>query len=256
MAGKRVSSLDLSKKADREQLLETLQDADVVVQAFRLKSLERKGFGLEDIVEIARKRNKGAVYVDINCYGPDGFYAERPGYQQIADAASGCSYVNGKAFGLPEGTPVLPSLPIADMLTGAVGVLVTLLSLRDRARHGGSYHAHVALTSIDTAQLEPGVGLYPEHIVKQIQDTYQFAPMRPYHMVTDLLNIMIEAWTTKSDVLKREEYFVEFETAFGKKHSILAPMWKFENREASPRWSHGPVPNGGTPGRLPWLAVA
>lgn len=257
MAGKRVSSLDLTKESDREQLVETLADADVVVQAFRFKSLERKGFGLQDIVEMAKKRNKGMVYIDINCYGPDGYYAERPGYQQIADAASGCSYVNGKAYGLPEGTAVLPSLPIADMLTGAIGVLITLLAIRDRATKGGSYQGHVALTSVDTAQLEEEVGLYPPQIVQQVQEKYKWAPMRPHHMVTDLLDIMIQGWKENSDVLDKDEYFVEFaETSFGKKHKILAPTWRFDNKEASPAWKGGPVPNGGQPGRLDWLPVA
>ena len=120
-AGKRVASLDLRNAEDREEVQRLRNDADVLAQGFRLKSLERKGFGVDDMVELAQKRNKGMVYVDINCYGPDGYYAERPGYQQIADCASGCSYVNGKAYGLEEGTSVLPSLPIADMLTGAVG---------------------------------------------------------------------------------------------------------------------------------------
>lgn len=253
MAGKRVCSLDLRNIDDRKALLEILEGADVVVQAFRLKSLERKGFGLDDMVELARKRNKGMVYIDINCYGPDGYYAERPGYQQIADAASGCSYVNGKAYGLPEGTGVLPSLPIADMLTGAVGVLTTLLSIRDRARHGGSYHAHVALTSLDTAQLEPEVGLYSPQIVDKVQERLKFEPMRPHHMVTDLLDIMLEAWAKHSDVLKRDQYWVSFKTDFGQDHRILAPAWKFENAEPSPRWTHGPVANGGTRARMAWL---
>lgn len=255
MAGKRVVSIDLNKESDRAQLLEILQDADVVVQAFRMKSLERKGFGLEDMIELAKKRNKGMVYVDINCYGPDGYYAERPGYQQIADCASGCSYVNGKAYGLEEGTSVLPSLPIADMLTGAVGTLVTLLAIRDRTTKGGSYHSHVALVSLDTAQLEPEVGLYPPQIASHVQEKFNFAPMRPHHMVTDLLNIMIAAWKENSDVLQRERYFVEFETEFGKKHKILAPAWSFEKEDVSPRWTHGPEPNGGVEGKLPWLEV-
>ncbi|KAK4621231.1 hypothetical protein CLAFUW4_06747 [Fulvia fulva] len=196
------------------------------------------------------------VYVDINCYGPDGYHAERPGYQQIADCASGCSYVNGKAYGLEEGTAVLPSLPIADMLTSAVGVLVTLLAIRDRTTVGGAYHSHVALVSLDTAQLEPEVGLYPPQIVKQVQDKYQWAPMRPHHMVTDLLDIMIAGWRQNCDVLDRREYYSEFETMFGKSHKILNLPFKFESKEASSRWTHGPVPNGGHPGQLQWLPVS
>ena len=253
-AGKRVADIDLNKAEDRTELSKLVEDADVVVQGFRLRSLERKGFGLEDILELARRRNKGAVYVDLNCYGPDGYYAERPGYQQIADCGSGCSYINGVAYGLPEGTGVLPSLPIADMLTGAVGALVTLLGIRDRTTKGGSYHAHVSLMAMDTAQLEPEFGLYNKETVAKVQDTYQFGEMRPHHMVTDLLDVMIQAWKKNSSVLDKEERFVEFETKYGKKHRILAPGFKFENAESSPRWKSGPVPNGGVKG-LQWQAV-
>lgn len=254
-AGKRVASLDLKDPSDRKELQSLVEEADVVVQGFRLNSLARKGFGLQDILEIAKKRSKGAVYVDLNCYGPDGYYAERPGYQQIADCASGCSYINGLAYGLAEGTGVLPSLPIADMLTGAVGALVTLLSIRDRTTKGGSYHAHVALTAMDTFQLEPEFGLYPQEIVAQIQDTYKFEAMRPHHMVTDLLDIMIRGWQGNSDVLKKDERFVTFETGYGKQHKILAPGFKFDNAEASPKWLWGPVPNGGRKG-LRWQEFA
>jgi hypothetical protein len=95
-AGKWTCPLDLTKEEDRQRLHTLLEDADVVIQAFRRRSLERKGFGLDDVLDMARKRNKGIVYLDLSCYGPDGTYSERPGYQQIADAASGCSYVLGE----------------------------------------------------------------------------------------------------------------------------------------------------------------
>lgn len=82
--------LDLTKEADRVKPHTFLQDADVIIQAYRRGSLERKGFGLNDMLTMANKRGKGIVYLDVNTYGPDGYYAERPGWQQIADAASGC----------------------------------------------------------------------------------------------------------------------------------------------------------------------
>ncbi|KAG5758325.1 hypothetical protein H9Q72_013533 [Fusarium xylarioides] len=213
-AGKRTYSLDLRIELDRQKLHELIGDADVIIQAFRLCSLERKGFGLDDVLKMAEKRGKGIVYVDLNCYGPDGYYAERPGFQQIADAASGCSYVCGKAYGFEQGTGVLPPLPIADMLSGAVGVIDTMLALRDRARSGGSYHATVALTAIDAVQLEQEVGLYSPETVKKIQDTYKFAPMTPDLHVEELLYILSDSWAKHSDILNRG-YMVEFETAWG-----------------------------------------
>lgn len=242
-AGKRTYALDLTIEADKKRLHTLIEGADVIIQAFRLRSLERKGFGLEDVMEMARARGKGIVYVDLNCYGPDGYYAERPGFQQIADAASGCSYVCGKAYGFGKEACVLPSLPIADMLAGAIGVIDTLLALRDRARHGGSYHATVALTAVGTAQLEEEVGLYPPDIVKTIQEKYKFAEMTPDLHVEELLYVVGNAWAAHSNILKREGYMTTFsETAWGKNHSILSPIVKFENSSANPYWSHGPVP--------------
>ena len=220
-----------------------MEDADVVVQAFRRRSLERKGFGLEHLLEVAKQRNKGIVYLDLSCYGPDGYYAERPGYQQCADAASGCSYVTGKAHGYEEGTGVLPSLPIADMLTGALGVLDILLALRDRATKGGSYHVDVALTSIDTIQLTKEFGLYQPETVRKIQDRYKFMPMKPEHHVEELLFVMYAAWSGSTDLLQRKEYFAHFaESPFGKDHTILGPIVKFDDAEASPHWTSPPQP--------------
>ncbi|EGU73772.1 hypothetical protein FOPG_14751 [Fusarium oxysporum f. sp. conglutinans race 2 54008] len=242
-AGKRTCALDLTVQEDKEKLQSLIDEADVVVQAFRQGPLERKGFGLDAVLEMDTRRKKGIVYVDLNCYGPDGYYAERPGFQQIADAASGCSYVVGKSLGLPEGTAVLPPLPIADMLSGAVSVIDIMLALRARALEGGSYHACVALTSVDTIQLEREVGLYPPETVKRIQERYNFAKMTPDLHVEELLYVLGDAWTKNSDLMTRKGYMVNFpKTAWGENHSILSSIVKFENYAASPRWDHGPVP--------------
>jgi crotonobetainyl-CoA:carnitine CoA-transferase CaiB-like acyl-CoA transferase len=154
---------------------------------------------------MSKKRNKGAVYLDLNRYGKDGYYAERPGFQQIADAATGCSYVCGKSLGFEEGTGVLPSLPIPDMLSGAVAVLDIILALRHRAKHGASYHAFAALVAVDAFQLTEDVGLYSQETVDEIQSTFK-------------------------------------ETPFGKSHAILDPIVKYGNADCNPRWDHGPVP--------------
>lgn len=242
-AGKCTLSLNLNKPADCERLEQLIDGADVIIQAFRLRALERRGFGLQRALRAANRRKKGIVYVDLNCYGPDGYYAERPGFQQIADAASGCCYVCGIAYGNDDGVAVLPSLPIADMLCGAVGVIDVLLALRDRAMHGGSYNAHAALTAVDTIQLEPAFGLYSPDVVEEIQERYQFAKMSPDLMVEELLTIVLEAWGKTTELLARDDIFVTFDQSpFGNNHRILAPVVKFQNEEANPRWDLSPRP--------------
>lgn len=118
MAGKMAMQLNLDDASDRSRLRQLFEEADVILQGYRLRSLDLYGFGLKLAPKIAHKRGRGMVYVDENCYGPDGVYAERRGKQQVADAAAGSSYVMGRAFGCLEGQGVLPSLPISDMSTG------------------------------------------------------------------------------------------------------------------------------------------
>ncbi|PHH79478.1 hypothetical protein CDD80_4705 [Ophiocordyceps camponoti-rufipedis] len=247
-ADKRTYALDLTKEDDKKKLHELFADADVILQAFRIRSLERKGFGLNDVLAMANKRNKGIVYIDLNCYGPDGYYAERPGFQQIADAASGCTYVCGKAYGFDEGVSVLPSLPIADMLSGAAGVVNVLLALRDRATKGGSYHSTMALTAVDAVQLEEEFGLYQPEVVKKIQDRYSFKPMTPDLHVGELLGNVVSAWASrpdasgKSSILGRDGYMAKFSTPWSDNHQILSPIVEYENQSISPRWIRGPTP--------------
>jgi hypothetical protein len=189
---------------------------------------------------MAEKRGKGIIYLDLDCYGSYFYCAQRPGLRQIADAASGCSYVRGKAHGFEQGTGVLPPLPIADMLAGAVGVIDTMLALHDQAKSGESCHATAALTAVDAVQLEQEVGLYPPEIVKEIQDMYKSAPTTPDLHVEELLYILSDSWAKDSDILNRG-YVVKFETACGKSHNILSPIIQYENESVSPRWTHGPV---------------
>ena len=60
--------------------------------------------------------------------------------------------------------------------------------------------------------------------------------------VADLFTAVSDAWAKTTEVLKREDFFVNFETPFGKDHRILAPIVKFENKAAEPKYDWGPVP--------------
>ncbi|MCJ1394274.1 hypothetical protein MMC18_007152 [Xylographa bjoerkii] len=242
-AGKVEAELDLTTEEHRAQLMKLLEQADVIINGFRRKSIERKGFGLNALLEMANKRNKGIIYVDENCYGPDGYYAERPGWQQIADAAAGSSYVIGNAYGFKDGKAVLPSLPISDMSTGATGCVTTMLALRDRAKYGGSYHCEVALTKYNTTTLEPEVGLYTRDVVAKLQSIYDWPAMTPDLHVIELFYMMVAQWKKKSKFFEQEALWVDFNNSpYGKSLKILAPMVRYADPEATPKWVDPPVP--------------
>ena len=59
-----------------------------------------------------------------------------------------------------DGTSILPSLPIPDMVTGLIGALGALMGFRDRARNGGLYHVFASLTTAAAYPLSPEIGLY------------------------------------------------------------------------------------------------
>lgn len=90
-----------------------------------------------------------------------GPYRHRPGWQQIADTASGCAVVQGRSLGA-EGA-VLPPLPISDLVTGVLGAVTVLCGIRDRARHGGNYFGVACLTAYDMFCISKQVGQYPQN---------------------------------------------------------------------------------------------
>ncbi|KAJ4318796.1 hypothetical protein N0V94_004220 [Neodidymelliopsis sp. IMI 364377] len=250
-AGKRTSTVDLRKESDRQLLHGLLADADVFVQGFRLGKMKKFGLGLEEMLEMAGKRGKGIVYVSENCYGPDGYYKERPGWQQIADAAAGSAYVTGRALqvtqGLQKNEAVLPSLPISDMSTGVLGAVGAMLALKERATKGGSWEVHASLAGVNAYALREDVGLYPLETVRECQERFQWDEMRGSHHVLDLLVTVWRGWKKVLGEYLEEEsgWFQSFEdSAFGgKRLSVLKPVPQIEGAEG-PRWVLPSVPYG------------
>lgn len=86
--GKWNALLDLREEADRAALRELILEADVFVQGYRPGVLDKYGFGERDIVEMVQDRGRGIIYVRENCYGWNGPWKNRSGWQQISDAVS------------------------------------------------------------------------------------------------------------------------------------------------------------------------
>jgi len=134
--GKRSAYLDLDAPEDADQLLGLVADADVFVQGYRAGALERRGFGVQ---ELARRR-PGLIYVSVNCYGPVGPWAGRPGWEQLGQSATGLAVGQGG----PEHPTLMPA-QACDYGTGYFTALGTLIALARRAREGGSYHVRASL---------------------------------------------------------------------------------------------------------------
>src|SRR5438046_4618571 len=110
--GKHACDLDLKTPADRKTFEQLLQSADVLLDGYRPGSLERLGYGPKQIVELTKRRGKGIVYVNENCFGHEGEWARRPGWQQIADCVTGVAWAQGESMGHNE--PIVPPFPLSD----------------------------------------------------------------------------------------------------------------------------------------------
>ncbi|KAB8240408.1 CoA-transferase family III domain-containing protein [Aspergillus flavus] len=218
-AGKRTIDLDITKPNDMARLRELIADVDVFIQGFRYGSLDRKGLGLRDMLELAASRGKGIVYVDENCYGPDGPFAERPGWQQIGDAASGSSYV--------------------------MGALAAMMAIRDRAVKGGSYHVLSSLVAADNLSLEEEVGLYPLDVVRETAEKFGFVPSTPDQFVMEILLQVIAGWKKGRPGYLDEDspLMTTFDQGPWGRQTLLKPVVRLDEEAVTPRWTTAPVPN-------------
>ncbi|MBB4688736.1 CoA transferase [Amycolatopsis jiangsuensis] len=134
--GKRSTYLDYTRADEAAKLRELAAGADVFVEGYRPGRMSAHGFGPEDLAQL----RPGVVYVTVNCFGSGGPFATRAGWDQVAQAVTGCCEIQGTA-GRPQLTPVY----LCDFLTGFLGGYGAMLALARRAREGGSYHVQVSL---------------------------------------------------------------------------------------------------------------
>ena len=134
--GKLEALLTLTNPADAAKLRQLVEQSDVFVESYRPGSMAKLGFSPQNV---ARMR-PGSIYVSVNCYGWAGPWQYRPGWEQLAQVATGMT--------VAQGTPDYPQLQSVypnDYVTGFLGALGTLMALLRRADEGGSYHVRVAL---------------------------------------------------------------------------------------------------------------
>src|SRR5438270_3590418 len=127
---KRAITLNLKSKEGLAAFKRLVKKADVVVENFRPNVKKRLKIDYKDL----RKINPRIVLGSISGFGQDGPYAERPGFDQIAQGMGGLMSVTG----LPGQGPVRVGIPVADLCAGlfcAMGILVALLE-REKSKQG------------------------------------------------------------------------------------------------------------------------
>ena len=133
--GKRSCFLDLSNADDAARLKALAKTTDVFSQGYRPGMIGRLGFGPEELAAL----RPGIIYTSISCYGADGPFSHRGGWEQVAQTMTGICHDNK-----PEAPHLLPAAA-CDYTTGYLAAYGVMLALARRAREGGSYHVRVSL---------------------------------------------------------------------------------------------------------------
>ena len=139
---KRSMTLNLKAPEGLAAFKRMVKKADVVVENFRPDVKKRLGIDYKTLAKI----NPRLVYASISGFGQDGPYANRPGFDQIAQGMGGLMSITG----LPGQGPVRVGIPIADLTAGlfaALGILVALLE-REKSQQGPA-HRDLAAAGAD-----------------------------------------------------------------------------------------------------------
>jgi crotonobetainyl-CoA:carnitine CoA-transferase CaiB-like acyl-CoA transferase len=139
---KRGIALNLKLPAAQQALKRMVRQADVVTENYRKGTMEKLGLGYESLREL----NPAIIYCSISGFGRTGPYAERGGYDLVAQGMSGLMATTGEA-GRP---PVKHGAPTCDINAGMLGALGVVAAYVHRLKTGEGQ-------LVDTSLYEAGI---------------------------------------------------------------------------------------------------
>lgn len=142
---KRSIVLDLTIETDRATALRLARRSDVLVENFRMGTMERWGLGYERLAEV----KPALVYCSISGYGRTGPLAHLPGYDFAVQGFGGVMSITGEEDGPPEKVGVA----IVDLTAGMFALASILAALRVRELTGTGQYIDISLLDSHLAWL-------------------------------------------------------------------------------------------------------
>ena len=140
---KRGIALNLKTEAGREVLSRLLKNADVLIENYRRGTMEKMGFGYE----VLRVKNPKLIYCSISGFGRTGPYADRGGFDLVAQGMTGLMSITGERTGAP---PMKCGAPLTDITAGILACVGVLAALHERESSGKGQ-------MVDTSLYEAGI---------------------------------------------------------------------------------------------------
>ena len=147
--GKKSAAIDFSRPEGAALVRRLAEEADVVVENFKVGGLER--FGLD--VGSLRASNPRLIYASITGFGQDGPYGDRAGYDYIIQGMGGLMSITGLPDGVPGGGPMRVGVAVVDLFTGLYTCVAILSALFAREKTGEGAHIDMALFDAQLAML-------------------------------------------------------------------------------------------------------
>ena len=144
---KRLQYLDLSVPEGQQRVRELMAQADVVVENFKVGTMEKWGIGYEQM----REELPHLIWCRVTGFGADGPLGGLPGYDAAIQAMAGIMSINGEA----DGEPLRVGLPVVDMVTGLNATIGVLLALHERTRSGQGQLIDASLYDSGLSLLHP-----------------------------------------------------------------------------------------------------
>src|SRR6195952_3601057 len=185
---KRSVTLDIAKPEGQEIALELVAKCDILVENFKVGTLERYGLGYEQL----HARFPGLIYCSITGFGQTGPYAPRPGYDGLVQAMGGGMSLTGE----PDGIPMKVGVPVADLFAGLYGCIGVLAALRHREQTGQGQQIDIGMLDTHVAWLANqgmnylATGENPERLGNQHPNIvpYQVFPTEDGYIVLSIGN--------------------------------------------------------------------
>ena len=142
---KRSLTLNIRTQGGQAVLRDLLRQSDVLVENFKTGTLERLGFGYDEL----KKIKPDLVYCTITGFGHTGPYKNRPGYDFITQALGGLMSITGEK----DGEPMRVGVAIVDLLAGQNACNAILAALFARERHKKGQRIDISLLDSQLAAL-------------------------------------------------------------------------------------------------------
>ena len=169
---KKSVEIDLKHPEGTELFFRLVEQADVVLENFRVGTVERLGIDYE----ATSSRNPRIVYCSISGFGQDGPYRDRSALDLIVQAESGLLSVTGDA----GGRGVRCGVSIADITAGMYAAFGVMTALHARRHTGRGQFIDVSMLEGQLGILSGVIGTYlADHIVPEPMGT-AYAAILPY----------------------------------------------------------------------------